>query len=59
MTEGDFEDLEQQGARSVVGDNVWKKIMNLASLETTWKVFNSSLLGCTKGHQQRMHKNVY
>lgn len=41
MTEGDFEDPEQQGARSVVGDNVWRKIMNLASLETKLKVFNS------------------
>lgn len=58
MIAGDYENLEQQGARSVVGDNVWKRIMNLTRLETNWKVFSSSQLGCAKGHQPRIHKII-
>lgn len=37
MIARNYENLEQQGARSVARDNVWRRIMNLGRLETNWK----------------------
>lgn len=34
MIARNYENLEQQGARSVARDNVWRRIMNLGRLET-------------------------